>query len=247
MLLPAAVLALFLVPLGSEVVQTAPIQCGFGSYYTSDYCSGGTADSATYNFGAYQFVLTFMGRVGNFFVTINDAFLDQATFDQRAADVAALYGRQYDCVPLVNPASSSSPPCRDFVLSGYPSTNQWSGYLFTIGWLYDSENNGFANTPANLVTVLHDIGEPGNPHYLNNGTNYDEDMCVVYNNCSYSGSNDPEISSGDTDFQSFTPAITRSVPEPATLMLMGAGLAGILYRRRRRGGPGGRADRRASR
>ena len=30
MLLPAAVLALFLVPLGSEVVQTAPIQCGFG-------------------------------------------------------------------------------------------------------------------------------------------------------------------------------------------------------------------------
>ena len=144
-------------------------------------------------------------------------------------------------MPLVNPCVELIAPCRDFVLSGYPSTNQWSAYLFTIGWLYDSENNGFANTPANLVTVLHDIGR------LNNGNNYDEDMCLGYNNCAYSGVNDPEISSGDTDFQSFTPAITRSVvPEPATMMLMGAGLAGILYRRRRRGGPGGRADRRAS-
>jgi len=242
MLLPAAVLALFLVPLGSEVVQTAPIQCGFGSYYTSDYC-GGTADSATYSFPGYDFVLTFIGRMGNFFVTITDAPLDQSTFDARAANLAASNGHVYDCIPLVNPSFTSS-PCRDFVFSGYPSpTNQWSGYTFTIGWFYDSEHNGFSNTAANLVTVLHDIGR------VNDGNDYDEDMCLQYHNCSYSAEivNDPEISSGDTDFQSFTPAITRSVvPEPATMMLMGAGLGAILYRRRRRSGPGGRADRRAS-
>jgi hypothetical protein len=250
MLLPAAVLALFLVPLGSEVVQTEPITigCGFGAYYTSDDCTG-TADSATYDFGPYKFVLTFADRFGDFFVNITDAFLNQTTFDQRAADVAALYGREYDCVPMVDPSSSSS-PCRDFVLSGYPSANQWSSYVFTISWLYDSENNGFANTLANLVTVLHDIGEPDNPRYLDNGNNYDEDMCLEFSgNCTYSIPivRDPEISSGDTDFQSFTPAITRSVvPEPATMLLMGAGLGAILYRRRRRSGPGGRADRRAS-
>lgn len=184
MLLPAAVLALFLVPLGSEVVQTEPIQCGFGSYYTSDYC-GGTADSATYDFGPYKLALTFIGRFGDFFVAINDTFLDQTAFDGRASDVAALYGRLYDCIPLVDPSSTSS-PCRDFVLSGYPSTNQWSAYRFTISWLYDSENNGFANTPANLVTVLHDIGEPRNPRYLDNGNNYDEDMCLEFSgNCTY--------------------------------------------------------------
>ena len=118
-------------------------------------------------------MLTFIGRVGNFFVTITDASSIRRRSMRARPTSRRSTAAVYDCVPLVDPSSSSS-PCRDFVLSGYPSTNQWSAYIFTIGWLYDSENNGFANTPANLVTVLHDIGR------LNNGNNYDEDMCLQY-------------------------------------------------------------------
>jgi hypothetical protein len=224
-LVQAAALAAVLVPLGTVSVETTT--CGFGSDYgpNSGSCGGSSPTHEQFHFGGnnYTFDLTLQNPVGGFFVTISDNLMNQGTFAPRLPEAFS----DYLCVPLVDPTSNAD-PCRDFVVD--VGGGHFSGYTFTIDWNYDSENNGFADM-GGRVRVLHNKGSVP-------GDGYDEDMCLTFG-CTYHP--DPDIGSGDTDFQSLAVALDpdgsgelRAVPEPTTLILLGSGLGGILYRRRRR-------------
>jgi hypothetical protein len=233
-LVQAAALAAVLVPLGTVSVETTT--CGFGSYYTNHADSGCNFSSSSptheeFDFAGHNYffdlTLTLLNPNDGFFVTINDNVMNQATFQPRLAPEFA----DYECVPLVDPTSNAN-PCRDFVVD--VGGGQFTHYNFTIDWNYDSEhnqNNLFADM-GGRVRVVHNRGSG-----VNHNT-FDQDMCLTFG-CTYNP--DPDIGSGDTDFDSVAVAFDRdgagelrAVPEPTTLILLGSGLGGILYRRRRR-------------
>jgi len=228
----AAALAAVLVPLGTVAVETESMTCGFYGASTGACGSGGTGGATqTFDFGqGYKYTLTFLDGSAPFFVTINNVALSQEGFDSRES----LPG-SYDCVPLVNPGTTSS-PCVDFNITDSSGGTAWDGYVFSIAWLYDSGptfpngNDPPGPTPGQ-VRVLQNPGSVTGDAFL-------IDMCLAFPTpgCQYTpGAIDPEISSGDTDFSSMTVAWT-AVPEPASIILVGAGLGGLLYRRRRRRG-----------
>lgn len=246
--LGALALSAVLVPLGSIAVETAPITCGFGSYYLSSgaNCTSSGPDSAQFRWPSesafdYLVELTFIGRVGDFFVTFDDVPLSQSGFDAKLGNepeilsIQELSAETYDCIPMINPSFSSS-PCREFAASTtVGEEDSWTRYLLKIAWLFDTENNGFPNGPNNAVTMLH--------HF--EGLTYDVDMCLAaqlsesaYVGCEYEATldGDPFISSGDTDFSNFIAAYNNglAVPEPMTIALLGVG-SGVLWLRRRRG------------
>ena len=195
---------------------------------------GGTrGDTQTFDFVDYKYILTFLDGTDPFFITINDVPLSQTTFDSREV----LPGT-YDCVPLVDPGGTTTPsdPCRDFVITDSSGGAAWTGYRFTIAWLFGTDGtfpNG-TDPPGPVPGQVRVLQNPGSVP----GLDYTIDMCLTFTTpgCTYfSGFFDPALSSGDTDFSSMTVAWTSAaVPEPGMLILMGTGLGGLLYRRRRR-------------
>jgi hypothetical protein len=225
-LVQAAALAAVLVPLGTVSVETTT--CGFGGYYNQNHSSGCGGSSPTHELfsfsGAgnnYTFDLNLVNPVGDFFVTITDNPMNQLSFAGRLAEPFA----DYECVRIVDPTIPGD-PCRDFAVD--VGGGHFDRYTFTIDWIFDSEHNGFPDM-GGRVNVVHNRGAG-----INHNT-FDQDMCITFG-CTYHP--DPDIGSGDTDFDSVAVAYDRdhiaAVPEPTTLVLLGSGVGGILYRRRRR-------------
>jgi hypothetical protein len=228
-LIQAAALAAVLVPLGSVAVETSTINCA-SSYSGCIGTFSPTNTSNDYDFGGFDYILTMLNVNGTFDVDINALLGTQAFFANRLGNFPG-----YQCVDLLDPSTGT--PCVDFgIFAPDPGANSWQGYRVKIAWDFDS-NSLFPNSPGNRITILHDFGTRQVPGDTDNI--YDEDMCLNRLNtaCTYfAGPGDPSISSGDTDFQHMLVAQrpADAVPEPATLILLGSGVSGFLYRRRRR-------------
>jgi hypothetical protein len=225
-LIQAAALAAVLVPLGSIAVETSTINCSY-SYSGCIGTFSPTNTSNDYDFGGFSYILTLLNVTGTFEVDISAQLGSQSTFASRLVNFPG-----YQCVDLLDPSSGN--PCVDFgIFAPAPGATSWQNYLFKIAWDFDS-NTLF---PGSRVTISHDFGDRQSPGDFDNI--YDEDMCLNPLNtpCTYfAGPGDPSISSGDTDFQHQLVTLRPAdvVPEPATLVLLGSGISGFLYRRRRR-------------
>ena len=241
-LIQAAALAAALVPLSSISSEGASITCNLnGSGASDEECSfadieGPFAGMTLYDFGDYKVALSFSNVTApELDVTITDTPITQEDFDSRVdGDLGS-----YNCVTLVAP-SDGDDGCRFFTIE--PSQDEaWDSYELAVIWNLLTDDGAGGGTYPNGDDP--EGAQPGNIRILQapgESTIFDIDMCLsaldddAYAACQYYLSQvDPAIRSGDTAFSDFIVAAVAPIPEPATIALLGTGLAGLFYRKRR--------------
>jgi hypothetical protein len=202
-----------------QVAALAAVMVPFGSAVAEAgsilFSSG--SPSGTYTFGSenepFDFILTFTG------IPQNDSF---------SVDVEANVLSELDppvpagsvCIPI-----DGSGDCIDFTATTTAvAPTDFTSYVATIDWTFDTNSN-FPNTGNQRVELLE--SHAGGPF---------TDITIPGSYCAVLPCGDPGISGQSDSFSQYT-VVDATVPEPATLALLGSGLAGLLMRSRRRSRP----------
>ncbi len=227
-LIQAAALAAVLVPLGSVAAEGTSCTYVGGGSGVSSTCGTGSEGGALFTFDSqpYTVELKFEDfRNGDpFTINIADETLTQTDFED-AGQLANF--QDYVCVPI-----AGADNCVQFRFSGdtSPSDTTWQGFFQVyIHWNFLTPFDAESENPQDRIRMLHAIGVQGDDVFdsdisFDNGGNYGP-----YNP-------DPGVGGRDDMFSLMAAfqAPDATVPEPASLILLGTGVSTLLYRRRRR-------------
>jgi PEP-CTERM motif len=228
-LIHAAALAAALVPLGSVAVETSIIDL----YCTSSTAGSGGCPSGTFSpppNGPTTHTWGFFGNVSNpstLLYTLQLTGTPTATFTLDLIDIRnpidSLGIPGGTCIPILN--SSSCAFFQIFNLSTVSPEDMWlNGYEMTIAWFPNANplSSALLNQSNTQIRRRPD-GAPGFTDVLTDSLFFPETL----------PGQDPGLSGKGDGFSTFTPFTIQQVPEPATLALLGAGISGLVYRKRR--------------
>jgi hypothetical protein len=212
---------------------------GIGTTTAAFFFSGGAGEE-----GGYDLLVFFDAVEADFQLRATNLVIDKDD-PGLAARKAAFPG---SCVPIadgdqlcvefrvevLNPDGSPAPPEAKFSGGGF-----WEGYEMEVRWFYDT-NDTHPNDANNLIQIIHANGvcHPDESPCGAGDDTYDNALPLAdgYDPCAVEtdeGCIDPGIDGFEDNFQLFLVNQT-TIPEPGTMILVGSGVASLLYRRRRR-------------